>query len=140
MKKIILVSLIVIAFSNPCLAQIEPEGIFWVENTLWQQEGDYDVQYIGFYAGKVYFPNYFNTICYRLNSSSYFDFIFLSIFEVTIITSSGVGRMNGFLLPLLGIGFCVGSSSSSSSSTQIKLQKVSDSWYPSNCIDWGGIL
>jgi hypothetical protein len=121
-------------FSSPCLAQIEPEGIFWVENTLWQLEGNYSVQQIGFYAEKVYVP--YATICYRINSSSsYSDFILVSIFEVTYITSLGVGRMKGFLLPLLRIGFGVDFSSYTSSSTQIMLQKVSDSWYPSNCTD-----
>jgi len=92
------------------------------------------VQQIGFYAEKVYVP--YATICYRINSSSsYSDFILVSIFEVTYITSLGVGRMKGFLLPLLRIGFGVDFSSYTSSSTQIMLQKVSDSWYPSNCTD-----
>ena len=91
------------------------------------------MQQIGFYAEKVYVP--YATICYRINSSSYSDFILVSIFEVTYITSLGVGRMKGFLLPLLRIGFGVDFSSYTSSSTQIMLQKVSDSWYPSNCTD-----
>jgi hypothetical protein len=63
--------------------------------------------------------------------SSYFDFIFLSVFEATLTTT----RVEGVLFPLLGIGF--GSITSNSTQIpQLNFYKVSDGWYPSNCIEF----
>jgi hypothetical protein len=72
MKKIILVALIAVMLTTPCFAQeVEPEGIFSVDGTLWGQcEIVFNTTWgpffsmncdkeLGFYQGKVYGCKYY---------------------------------------------------------------------------------
>ena len=62
MKKTILVVLMVLMVSTPCLAQeVEPDGIFSIGGTLWEATYIFPPEYwgghmseIGFYKGEVY--------------------------------------------------------------------------------------
>lgn len=59
MKKIILMIILVIMLSTPCLAKVEPNiGFYFLEGTLWEARllsSLDEVLYLGFFMGKVYF-------------------------------------------------------------------------------------
>jgi hypothetical protein len=126
MKKIILVSLIVIAFSNPLLAQIELEGIFGIGGTLWYATFEGQIDWTGFAGGKVFGIDGATGICLLFPDSSYADFIFLSTFQLEL---PGHPPISGLLSPLLGIGIIVLPTGSAI------MLKALDNWYPFNCID-----
>jgi len=98
MKKSVLSVIMIVVFSTPCIAQIEIDDIFpidnsiySIENTLWQRSDDSDYQ-IGFAGGKIYCGS-------QEAIGIYFDLQFLSIFALQC-----EGIVSGFLLPLLAMG------------------------------------
>lgn len=98
MKKTILVVLMAATIGTPCLAEIEPEGIFSIEETQWKMlpiimmllpfpfiitlpplpslypEPDFELTTWGFYGGNVYQDNNL------MESSFYLDILVASIF------------------------------------------------------------
>ena len=120
MKKIILVVLISVMLATPCFAQeVEPEGMFSLEGTLWVklEKNEMD-SYTGFNGGEIYsigtfsseqfpvpteqcspvseFPG--NDVCFYstlpLFAMFYYDYVTMSKTHVY-----------GFMLPQLSIGF-----------------------------------
>jgi len=115
MKKTILVMLMVLMISTPCLAEVEPDGLFSIEKTLWES----DRSYYGFYQGTVYRCNYDMGafLCSEMDNSFYIDLFLVSIF-------TGTFNSSGILFPLSGIGVLYDSIS-------IRLlSKVDDDWIP----------
>ncbi len=127
MKKIILVLLMLLMIATPCFAQdIEPEGIFGLENTLWELKmgrHEYPNYHMGFYDGQVYLgvQSFFAG-----PESSYANFLFLSIF-------SHPGKYEnywGIVSSLLGIGITSYANSKSGIETYYVMTKVNDNWTP----------
>jgi hypothetical protein len=143
MKKTILVVLIVIMTASPCLAQeieIEPEGLFRLEGTLWEadvEEGFAEFLRIGFYQGKVYWRDPFS--CYYFRSSSYKNFIIFSMFEYFADQPDDYITGRGILFPLFGIGFMkhTWNNDRGESVRDLFLQKLTDNWIPaSDCYEY----
>jgi len=132
MRKATLVMFIVLTLFTPCLAQIEPEGLFGIENTLWERESEGG--YIGFsrdYAYDIFEqPDLHDRQCAMFLSSSYTDLIFFSMFEITFFQSNSLFQINGLVSPLLGIGFFIYSYQNQTMTDTLK--KISDSWNPLN--------
>jgi hypothetical protein len=63
-KRITAILFIVSMISTPCLAQVEPEGSFSIEGTLWST-GQIETAnwkgtiYLGFYQGDIYFSYFY---------------------------------------------------------------------------------
>ena len=115
MKKTILAVLMVVMITIPCLAQeVEPEGIFSIEETVWQElpialqifpvpwiGPNYDLEF-GFYGGEVY-PD-----LQPVDKSFYMDMLVFSIFAAGYSMSHNLGPVTtsayfGILQPI-GIG------------------------------------
>ena len=54
MKKLLLSVLMVVIVATPCLAEVEPESLFSIDNTLWLIFPSETESYFGFSGGKVY--------------------------------------------------------------------------------------
>ena len=104
MKKLVLVILIAIITAIPCLAQeIEPEGIFSIEGTLWlgleffhPLSGPLQ---ISFFEGDVYLDNGF------FPSAFYFDTPLFSYFFASVRDESFSAYIFGVLFPLWKYGY-----------------------------------
>jgi hypothetical protein len=89
----------------PCLAQeIEPDGIFSFNRTLWlivvAFGGGYQ-NYIGFYEGDVYSRNsgLLTDLCSMLEGGAFVDLLVVSFFKVTsseALTDTAYGIMQPF--------------------------------------------
>lgn len=115
MKKAILIVLIVAMSSNLCLAEVEPDGLFSIEGTLWGMCGIGFVSIppfigincgaeLGFYQGKVYACT--NNNCAPAPDqaiSSYNDLIVVSIVYVIQFPDEGDWIENewGFLFAIM---------------------------------------
>ena len=90
MKKTILVVLTAVMIATPCLAEVEPAGLFGVEGTRWGSCGIGFSPYfpfvvlgcsshtLGFYKGTVYMCTSTN-YCYPQSEHSYVDLLAVSI-------------------------------------------------------------
>ena len=116
MKKIILAVLMVVMVATPCFAQeVETEGIFSIEGTLWSgcetgctkevgdgpPECDFSCEgTTGFYQGKMYSCN--ETRCLSYSTKTYFDSPLISI--VNFRTRYDVVGMRSYILQPSGFG------------------------------------
>ena len=112
MKKIVLVVLMVIMVSLPCLAQeIEPEGLFSINGTIWNMcylglflppiSLERDCDFLLFYQGKMYrCDDASGTYCRIKDNSFYIDLGVVSIvwggvypfgYELMILQPIGLG-------------------------------------------------
>ena len=126
MKKTILITLIVIVLSSPCFAEVESEGIFGLENTLWEiQMGrqEYSNYHMGFYDGQVYLgvQSFFAG-----SESSYINLLFLSIFSYP----GEYENYCGIASSLLRFGITSYTNSRSGIKTYYTMDKVNDNWTP----------
>ena len=146
MKKTALVVLMTVMIGTPCLAQeIEPEGIFSIEETVWQAlpiawqifplpwiEFNYDLAF-GFYGGEVY-PD-----LQPVDQSFYRDLLVYSIFGTAYSMSNNLGPVTtsayfGILQPI-GIGTVIVSTYQCSplplpTISIALLVKAADTWIP----------
>ena len=102
MKKAILIVLMVVMVATPCLAEVEPEGIFSIEGTLWRVcgivfatvppfiGGSCDL-IIGFYQGTVYSCDEYGGRCHPYPDYAYIDLLLVSIVYNIFFGKSGVG-------------------------------------------------
>ncbi len=130
MKKIVFLGLIAIAMiiSNPCFAQpefnqINPEGLFSLNSTLWQID-DSDI-IIGFDNGTVY-ACISSTICAPADDAFYFDFIFISLFKVDIPDYS----IYGILSPLFDSNQVIVNDVINNEKGKFPIRKIQDPWIP----------
>ena len=107
MKKTILVVLMVVIVTTPCFAQeVEPDGIFSLNRTLWLLVafgGGNQINY-GFYQGDVYIQEFgYPDIdkCTLLEDSSYLDLLAVSFFKIDYYS---VSRAEYGIMYPLGIG------------------------------------
>lgn len=106
MRKLILVLLMVIIVSTPCLAQVEPDGLFSIEETLW---ANHLGNIMGFYGGEIYRGNpdtgEFIPVSQHFGEDyaahSYSDKLLFSTFVIELKDSS---KIVGVLLPWLYLG------------------------------------
>jgi len=94
MKKLILTLLMVLMVSTPCMAKVEPEGLFSIEGTYWRStvavEGipvNPSVGNYGYFDGKMYLC--LDVLgCYDLSlfcpACSYTDFSLLTFVDATL--------------------------------------------------------
>jgi len=138
MKNLIVVVFIITAFSVPCMAEgIEPNGLFGLHGSLWTlwetEPGEWGF-YFGFYDGKTYLT-VTDYGCGTGPSNNYVNLLFFSVFHFT----DDYRNIYGFLFPLLGIGVAgaMGGDDSTGEPIIVRgvLKKVSDKWYPEDCID-----
>jgi len=115
MKKTILAVIMVLVFVTPCLAQeIEPEGMFSIEGTLWLQ---YEIIFfpfppfvfvgsedIGFYKGKVYGYEGYGDYYFPIEESSYIDLLMVSIAYSIRGILSEAGSISLAIMQPIGIG------------------------------------
>ena len=122
MKKLVLVILITVVIATPCLAQeLEPEGIFSIEGTLWQEfpisvqifpfpwifyNSDY---YFAFYGGELYEGYKYDLRPSRYYNVFYMDMPMFSIFFTYFPTSTHqmtgcIGEYFGVMQPTIGMG------------------------------------
>ena len=123
MKKIILVVLVALVFATPCFAQdIEPNGLFTLDNTLWKM-GEMDL--MGFAGDMVYLCDT-PDVCFPMPFSSYSNFFLFSLFEIGV---PDLTTTSGILIPIIGVGrvrwcamdsFCV----------RMWMRKLPGSWEP----------
>ena len=142
MKKIILVVLMIVMITTPCLAQeIEPNGIFSIEGTEWRiRSGDIR---LGFHQGEIYHTYYdlYEGEKWRKCSSStdgldpFYADLPVSYFQCVVLVYFGLVPFTlyqrGFLIPSLGIGFGVYGLVFYATIIPNALVKTSDSWQPS---------
>ena len=106
MKKTILVMLMVLMITTPCLAEVETEGIFCIGGTKWVGTYTFPPSYrgetgeIGFYRGTVYG---FGGIDKAAPLSFYMDLGIASFFMVGVGGYGGCGIYFGIMQPI-GIG------------------------------------
>jgi hypothetical protein len=121
MKKVILIVLMLVMVATPCPAEVELDGIFSIEKTLWGRYGEY----FGFYQGNVYHCLETKVLeCWRTEYSFYIDSPLVGIFVCNddFIYANYVG----VLFSPLYIGVWA-------SSDHIRWQlifKVEDDWVP----------
>ena len=111
MKKLILTVLMVVMLATPCMAEVEPEGMFSIEETKWDFCGivlatlfpfvGVNCLSWGFYQGKVYICN--GSRCSPDSSMGYIDTPVVSIiysfyqgFGLGVVQPSGIGMFTGF--------------------------------------------
>ena len=137
MKKTILLLLLVIMVATPCFAdKVEPDGLFRLEETLWEIDAGGDAEWeflqIGFYQGSIYWVR--PDSCFFFGSSSYKDFLIFSIFEYFVDTpGEDYIKGNGILLPFWKIGFFRHTwyQGEEEPIWNFPLKKITDSWIPS---------
>jgi len=115
MRKIALIILIAVMNTAPCLGQIESQGLFSIENTLWstlspKEDIAYDDDHMGFADGKVYScqpydpegnnPLFKNCIWFENQFASYVDSPMISTFSINYPKTIYYGSLQ----PLFGIG------------------------------------
>lgn len=127
MKKALLIIFMTITFSTPCLAQIETNGFYSIDNTLWKIF-PYN-SYFGFSDGIVYVCDEDLESCTPISNSIYINLPFLSLIYIPI-TEEYPGFIMGFLSPLLGNGKAVVYNYRLMYSLSAKLFKASDNWTP----------
>jgi hypothetical protein len=121
MKKTILVALMVLLVSTPCLAEVEPDGIFSIGGTQWEATYIFPPEYwgghmseIGFYKGEVYglgglFSFYVNLgiasffmvggveIHYPLGAFYAIYFGFMQPIGIGVMTHTRIGRVPPYI-------------------------------------------
>ena len=129
MKKLILVVFITLTFSIPCMAQgIEPDGLFGLNGTVWDPQMEIESPNFGFYAGEAYAVGFEGECGHGFPSSSYTDFLFFSVFQIS--WGDGVMEWNGLLSSLLGIGVATYHDTGET----FMLKKVSDGFVAEDCL------
>ena len=106
MKKTILIALMVVLVATPCLAQeVEPDGLFSIENTKWWQVGigGGNLINLGFSGGDLYILESGRGFeeCLLVEGSTYLNLLAISFFyalgdEYTffgIMQPTGIGMM-----------------------------------------------
>jgi len=152
MKKTILVVLMLVMVTTPCLAEIEPDGIFSIEGTKWLAipigifppilHVGLPTQYLGFYNGKVYHLEY-GEGPYDIqffDDSSYVDLLGIGYYLYNHIVRRLFGpssyyKVSGIMYtPGIGIALQVGEHSGYGLSlwtlSTVILLKVTDNWEP----------
>ena len=117
MKKLVLAMLMVVMLAVPCMAEVEPEGLFWIEGTYWTgvfttavtTEGNLDLAFSG---GNMYMCNA-PSECHPLTpnavvTTSYIDIFLLTIFTSTLTDGANSLTINGILFPFLSVGWGLG--------------------------------
>ena len=143
MKKGILTALMIAMLSTPCLAGVEPEGLFSIEGTYWRSsvvlEGvpiALNVGNYGYYDGKMYAC--IDVLgCYDLSifcpACSYTDVVLVTFVNATL-TNLLIGDFifTGYLFPLigLGVGFGYYYIAGYSGGIVITFAKITDNWTP----------
>jgi hypothetical protein len=115
MKKLILTVLMVVMLAVPCMAEMEPEGLFTVEGTFWNffmldfetEETAYD---LGFSGGIMYLCGRTTGRCFDSSDppfwTTYDDNFLFTSFDSWIASLPGWWEtLDGILIPVLGIGF-----------------------------------
>jgi len=108
MKKIVLLTITLILFSVPCLAQPEVEGLFGVNNTLWETRFipfcPYCVFHIGFSENKVFISTPQTSPTFYESSAS----MVINLGVVCLyLFNPGTEESNwqaGSVIPFLGVG------------------------------------
>jgi hypothetical protein len=143
MKKLILTALMVVMLATPSMAEMEPDGLFWIDGTFWsgislEQVGIPIPFGLGFHENTMYFCDSFtpNLACIDFTRASlgfHIDFFFVALFTLGMDDPMGNLRLNGFLIPFIGSGQGVGAfivSDGTSTSLNATLTKTSDNWTP----------
>ena len=106
MKKLVLAVLLVVMIFTPCMAEVEPEGLFGVEGTYWSgtviagvpQTNPLDIAFSG---GIMYLCNVLGCYPDYVVTGSYTDILLLTFFNANMEALA----INGILIPFLGIGW-----------------------------------
>ena len=123
MKRIVLVVLMAVMLTTPCLAQeIKPDGLFTVDNTIWEIVFMGGTM-IGFADGTVY-------VCMQASCDplldppvSYSNFLLLTFFEIPLEP-----QLSGVLIPIIGVGLarvCV-----DGICLPLMMRKLPGPWFP----------
>ena len=116
MKKTILVVLIGVMTTTPCLGQeVEPDGMFSLHGTTWLLITSYPanivhVKYLGFYEGKVFWSRDSARWdeCHDVYPSFYVDLLAVSYSTYKMGGGGGAELFWGIMSPLgFGVGFMI---------------------------------
>ena len=128
MKNLILAVIMVVMISTPCLAELEPEGLFSIEGTLWSAPG---LEFEGIEGYELYFgfTNHVTFLC--INSGvacePYGMYVEVPGGSINYLSVFGplFGSAPGILLPYLGVGILI-----YKNLRVFPMLKVSDNWTP----------
>ena len=140
MKRTLLVVLMVVMITTPCFAlEVETDGIFSLDGTLWRITGQIGRQgyYYGFNQGNVYYLE--GSECWKEEVGFYVDSLLTSIFMTyssrELDGKTYVDVKYGNMLPI-GIGFTTGISKSEDGDPRINrnvLIKWDYNWTSQEC-------
>jgi len=140
MKRTILTVLMAVMIATPCFAQeVETDGIFSLDGTLWRITGQMGRQgyYYGFNQGNVYYLE--GSECWKEEVGFFVDSFLTSIFMTyssrELEGKTYVDIKYGNMLPI-GIGFTTGISKSEDGDPRILrwiLIRTDNNWTPQDC-------
>ena len=126
MRRTVLIGLIIVFLSTPCLAQSEIEGLCSINNTLWEFL-DLSPYSMGLSDNIIYFCE--TDVCLPVPNSKIKAVLIVSIFSAGASSGTEEVSIDGLAFPLIGLGYAtVCTSTTGCDSTLIK--KVDDSWIP----------
>ena len=124
MKRLFFLLFFVLVLYKPCYAFVVPNGIFSIENTLWN--APLIDMTIGFSGGKIYACD--DSHCVQQNDPFYVDLFLISFFQFEGAGES-YAMVSGILFSWLGIGSMTTTAIPPPFNT-LSLNKVSDIWMP----------
>jgi len=126
MRRIVLIGLIVIFLSAPCLAQPEIEGLFSINNTLWELL-DISSYSIGISDDVVYFCE--TNLCLPVPDSKTKDMLIVSTFRAGATSGTEEVSIDGVAFPLIGLGYGIVCTSTTGCNSTF-MMKTDDNWIP----------
>ena len=147
MKKTILVMLMVLMVSTPCLTEVELDSLFSLHGTKWKATIIFPettlvyIDHLGFYEGKIYRTNESGDYCsitFPPELSFYLDLPGVSLCLLIEGGGGGSGIFSGIMSPLgFGVGFLYSKGTFKPAKYFfLHLTKVNDNWILSpECIE-----
>ena len=142
MKKIVLIMLISVMLVSPCFAQIKPQGLFSINDTLWEtacevEEGIcLDKTFIGFSESKVYLSSVIwdPTEC---EQTQIFNLAILTFYSASCESfGESTSNISGVASSLLGVGIY---RKGEPPNAEIEIiEKIENDWNPSEPPSNGG--
>ena len=138
MKKLILAVLIIIMLATPCMAEVEPEGIFSIEGTAWEVHAIYNTHLIlflylrhqiNFHDGKAYLCT--DTEVCPFNPSPHVTIIDTPVLSIALVVSTDAS-VGIYLMQPIGLGvFAFSTTSPFTVGYGIGIMfKIEDNWTP----------